>query len=321
MAANRGNTCSESGSSAEPVKFIRLSFFLVKLFHGCTTMQFLSPICLHRPHRYDEPSRASDQRMCHDWAAVANADRKTNRLLPRFPLPAVSIRPRGLTQCPLAVYALQSPCLWRAWVSWDDAWTVTKTSVHTRGTDRQTTDRQWVSYYLSPNNWRTCGFRSDGCGNVEVPVQSRISTVHKAAVCGQSSHDLFARLPLPPALRIPDVKNWCGSSRVWVRCEATRRTYKQELLSLSRLSPLPPSLRSSEVCTRVCRVVRSHRCGHSHFRDFLSFVRFTTSLPFLSSGFLFPGLSFVVHSSTRPSLPPCTISSLHRPCSAWTPTR
>jgi hypothetical protein len=61
------------------------------------------------------------------------------------------------------------------------------------------------------------------------PVQSQILGPWTAAVHG-------AELPRPfhslSHFAYPTSRNWCGSSCVWVRCEATRRTYKHPVSSL-----------------------------------------------------------------------------------------
>ena len=116
----------------------------------------------------------------------------------------------------------------------------------------------------------------------------------------------FHQVPLPPRTSAyPTSRNWCGSSRVWVRCEATRRTYKQGVPHfLSRLSspPPPPSLRSGE------SVLPSAPCGP--FPPIRPFVFFVT-LHILCSVHLFvlPLISFFIprafrSSSTRPRVHP-----------------
>ena len=87
MPGNQENTCSESVSCAGPVEPIRLSLSFVRLFYGCTSMQFIGLTNFLPPGHglYSGPSEP----MSRGGAAMANADEETNQLLPRFLLPAV----------------------------------------------------------------------------------------------------------------------------------------------------------------------------------------------------------------------------------------
>jgi len=164
-------------------------------------------------------------------AAMANADGQTNRLLPRFPSPAVSIRPRGLTQWHLAASAHSSPCF-MAWGTRGNAQDCQQ-GLRLFASDHRlsTKDEQWASYYLQTKG-KLLGLRSDGCGNVEFRTNLKYRDSIKRRCTGQSSHELSARLHSLSHFAYPTLGDWCGSSRVWVRCEVTRRTYKQGVFSL-----------------------------------------------------------------------------------------
>ena len=95
--ANQENTCSESGSCANSVKAICLSLvesFKSRLYINAISFTYTYIYLASPGHRYDEPGQPNDQ----SWGGYGKCRLDGESAAASFPLLAVSVRPRGLTQ-------------------------------------------------------------------------------------------------------------------------------------------------------------------------------------------------------------------------------